>query len=1262
MFIMNVSSGLNQALLYLQNLWKSCNWELHDKRLEGHLKINVQTSSEVKSYIKKNLKSLLGEQISSKELSFVATQDDTSQYDVALTIINPQLIKKLAWRQHIETLKLSVLENPWQAAKIIKDNDINDQQSLLMLAKMCILADKRAFFSQINNFGIKSQNDLEEVIWLGLKTNSEDILSSIKTFGITDQTLLKTIAEVAIKGNVGAFTRHVDKFGFTSQEVLIDLAMRCTEIEGNALSMRGNQGEQTTLKNIALFGIQDPAARAKIAMCGAQYKNNLVPIYISNFDIEDEDIRIEIAKVCAVNAEVTARHIYNFAITKQEALGDIIIIYAQYRASIVARMFYGKSNEFNITDQIVLGKIAKNLLMSGGWSSIKDFGIESEDVLIECARIFAKKSPIKAAREIKDFGISNVVALREIAALCMFEGGLAILGIEHMRSFPDKVNAAIARLAEIRRMPGVHTMLLCPLLRRYLSEEFPHPLLLDQLQAMEELKDRDGIADLADNLFRIRMGFNDQQIENMCKEKIFEAAYTFGRTDLREILVRLTMIYKKDPLYEAVWQTLPAGKGDYPWQRLARILLAQLSLQGVDKATIDRVIEKTEKGKTEFYNGIHSQTFIELLLALVNERGFKVVDKQMLLERIFDEALLPATQKALKRTKREGHEAQLKLDKAQTENKNVPAKKLRAWNEKIAAGKRAEDPNQPLASPTMVELNFEYIANMKAILGLIHFTPVHEIATSSDSLLLTLERSFRQAVPIGNVIDFSKRFEAVFQSSRNPTAIMTYAGKIKSLHDREATSALGSFVTGALNGTFKEQRYALDNNLHLTTINNKCPEILAAWQESILSFKVVMEDDSDLSFQGEQVVTWLRNKIITDKHLDLDAFKLTYLKEYLEGSSDQRVQFFDQLKLHIKSEEIALQQNKEMELKSSLQKLRLQELCLFCLESDLTRQKSNLNQLTRFLKSENLLDLDVIPSKDLSFEELNDWMQELVNKLKLNMPELPFLQSALQNENLDLSLLRTQLSAARTRAKQAQKLKSSEEQESIICRKMQEYALQLVEETEPEQQKGILLHISALLKTAPFHQADGTMPEFHHDVQGMLSSLQQQVKAREANNFIVVDSDDPIDLLLCGTEVLGSCQRVDGSPQQNKGLLGYMLDGKNRLLAVKDGDKIVARCIARLLWDGEKAVLFRERIYPDVVPPHLVKALNQMAMKKAQALNIPFVAQDGLGERYEKELKALGGPSPWEYCDGAAVGVSANGVYTIKSSRYFFPKDEGQKS
>ena len=58
-----------------------------------------------------------------------------------------------------------------------------------------------------------------------------------------------------------------------------------------------------------------------------------------------------------------------------------------------------------------------------------------------------------------------------------------------------------------------------------------------------------------------------------------------------------------------------------------------------------------------------------------------------------------------------------------------------------------------------------------------------------------------------------------------------------------------------------------------------------------------------------------------------------------------------------------------------------------------------------------------------------------------------------------------------------------------------------------------------------------TTPQFNRDLNDLLCVIRQpsqQVKDMSQLTFNI--SDDPDDILLCGTEILGSCQRVSGSP------------------------------------------------------------------------------------------------------------------------------------
>ena len=174
--------------------------------------------------------------------------------------------------------------------------------------------------------------------------------------------------------------------------------------------------------------------------------------------------------------------------------------------------------------------------------------------------------------------------------------------------------------------------------------------------------------------------------------------------------------------------------------------------------------------------------------------------------------------------------------------------------------------------------------------------------------------------------------------------------------------------------------------------------------------------------------------------------------------------------------------------------------------------------------------------------------------------------------------------------------------------------------------------------------------ELANDIKGLIKDLEaSSVKS----TLEVVDTDDWQDLFLSGTEVGGSCQRVDGGPSLNKCLLAYVMDGKNRMLAVKDGSgKIVARSIFRLLLDGktQMPLLFQDRIYPFSCSKELVSALNRHAEKRAKELGCALVTKNldrEITSIYPETAVSLGSSCPYEYED-AAEGVMNGGRFTIQ--------------
>jgi hypothetical protein len=146
---------------------------------------------------------------------------------------------------------------------------------------------------------------------------------------------------------------------------------------------------------------------------------------------------------------------------------------------------------------------------------------------------------------------------------------------------------------------------------------------------------------------------------------------------------------------------------------------------------------------------------------------------------------------------------------------------------------------------------------------------------------------------------------------------------------------------------------------------------------------------------------------------------------------------------------------------------------------------------------------------------------------------------------------------------------------------------------------------------------------------------------RKGKELTIVDTEDAEDLFLCGTEVDGSCQRVDADTNLNKCLMGYVLDGKIRLIAVKDDKgKIISRAIIKLLLtEDNKPALFFEKIYGGNA---YEKDLKSLAKAKAKSMGVSiFESQPG-----GIILHSEGSPAPFEYEDGG-IGVAIGGIYRV---------------
>lgn len=139
--------------------------------------------------------------------------------------------------------------------------------------------------------------------------------------------------------------------------------------------------------------------------------------------------------------------------------------------------------------------------------------------------------------------------------------------------------------------------------------------------------------------------------------------------------------------------------------------------------------------------------------------------------------------------------------------------------------------------------------------------------------------------------------------------------------------------------------------------------------------------------------------------------------------------------------------------------------------------------------------------------------------------------------------------------------------------------------------------------------------------------------------------------MLAGSEVQGSCLHVSRSNEHTAGLLGYLLNGHNKLLAIRDGvnERSLARGMLRILLSREtrEPILFLDNIYPKNTSPELKQALLNYAVHYAQELRLPLTSLVFISDqRFSQELYSLRGLAPFDYID-AIVGAQKDGVFEI---------------
>ena len=161
-----------------------------------------------------------------------------------------------------------------------------------------------------------------------------------------------------------------------------------------------------------------------------------------------------------------------------------------------------------------------------------------------------------------------------------------------------------------------------------------------------------------------------------------------------------------------------------------------------------------------------------------------------------------------------------------------------------------------------------------------------------------------------------------------------------------------------------------------------------------------------------------------------------------------------------------------------------------------------------------------------------------------------------------------------------------------------------------------------------------------------------------SGNWVISDTDEAQDMLLMG-EVGGSCQSLTFDANKSICLLSYIMDGKNRQIAVKDEEgSIIGRCVIRILWDKnfKKPVLFQEKLYVNNNNQYVKALIKAMCLDRAKSLGLVLLEKDNYSSsqeliRYSNSIESLDGFS-YEYVD-ALEGVTSS-PYIISGAKVIY--------
>lgn len=1146
-----------------------------------------------------------------------------SKYDQAIELcrsLNLNISEKeicLNEEARIQVAKASVQNNLEEIILNIHKFGITKQKALIEIAKLCAQQDGGTTAQNIYSFGITDQNALIEIAKLCAQQNVQVTIWNLVNFNIKDPNGLIELAKVCAQQDGWATARNIQSFGITDQNVLIEIAKLCAQQNGGG-----------TTQNIRNFNITDQNTLVEIAKLCAQQNVEITIQNIHQFNITDQNALIEIAKFCAQqNGEITAQNFRNFNITDPHSLIEIgklcaeqdggiilqnsLIEIAKFCAQQDGEAIAQNIHHFRIIDPDALVEIAKFCVqqnLKATAENVHNFRITPDD-LIEIAKFCAQQDGRATAENIHKFSIRDPDALIEIAKLCAQQNLKATAENLHRFSLPPEAVIEIAQFCA--QEYGEATAQNIHLFNITVPEA---------LIEIAKLCTRQNLRATIENLHNFRM----------TPEAVIEIAKFCARQDgeVTAQNIHLFRITDPDALIEIAKLCV---------QQNLRVTTENLrNFRMTPEAVIEIVKFCAQQNLRATIQNIHNfriapDTLIEIAKFFARQDGI-VTGQNIHNFRITDPIALIEISKLCA-------EQICSVQERANIARRIESLGITDQNTLIEIAKLCAQHNGEVTARHLRNFGIHDITQVLSIFSLCALENPRALRWLPQPLaplpyIFKMDASdvWNQALAETTL----KEFIDWFHPNCGMEWIFDYLAKIPDKYAKRTVTIFFATALFILGERLSEDRLRFLNghNLIQAVFTLKAPSVYLPLISALT--EIAGEDGIETLFEETPDLKKLERYRSFNKLIRL----------FLVGLQAQGISkdFISQFVSHFETGALYKSLRDSSKARSLITALAYLVTC------------------KELAAEEKRRVLDILASSNP--QKFIDTLSLI--KMIFNMHEAYLLKELNEDEN---ELTRIVLSAARQHI-EIQPIGNFEEQyaKTFDARRRPDAFWQYVAKMEqlhdPTIRQSLSLLFNSIL-TETFYEVRYDLERNPH-----LKALSERnpnllaqwrpssaapISSQESNGIRIILTDDPFDLLLSGTEIQGSCQDINGDPKLNKGLLGYIMNGQNLLIAAVDqSGKIQARALLRLLWNGERPVLLLEPRYGNLAYyPAIVKG----ALEKAKIMGLTLTsppAPDLENPFYPLALSSLGGIAPYDYSDSgdkvvkSQFSIHANALLTLR--------------